>query len=577
MTALMPAADRLMRCAIYTRKSVATGLEKPINSIETQRDVCGAYIRSQAHRHWVEMPQRYDDGGFSGGTLERPALQRLIDDIEAGQVDIIVIYKVDRLSRSLTDFVRLMDVLNRYGASFVSVTQTFDTSDSMGRLILNILLTFAQFERELASERIRDRCAARRKRGLFAGGMPPIGYLVKKSGRLVPDPERAAHVAALFRDYVTLSANQLGQRLEAQGFRTRSFASRHKGQQAQRFPAANVLKILRNPIYAGYFMHKGELVQAQVEPLTSLEQWKKVQQIILTRHPCRRDPVANLLVGLLHDETGRRMTIVKGAGGRKRPRYYRSDAATWARGQSVQKVHVNADHVEELALATISDFLQDRRRLREAILTLGHYSEATARLLSGGSLAARRIALMDRPQLRELLVALVSRLDVNRTHLRILLCVYELQRLLGWDGKALFRRASVRPKGADRFQMLYAPASLICTKPDFAMPVRAAVPQTAANRNGRLVDMLVQAVELRQFMLDHRDCSLAELARRRKMGTKTFARFLRVNYLAPDIQASIIDGTQPQGLTRNAILFGPQPLDWDQQRRLYGFAPLEIR
>ena len=186
--------SRLLRCAIYTRKSTQHGLEKPLNSLETQRDVCESYIRSQAHRNWVQVPCRYDDGGFSGGSLARPALQRLIDDIEAGRIDIVVIYKVDRLSRSLTDFVRVMDVFDKFGASFVSVTQTFDTSDSMGRLVLNILLTFAQFERELASERIRDRVALRRSKGLYPGGMPPIGYLVKKGGKLVPDPERAAEV-----------------------------------------------------------------------------------------------------------------------------------------------------------------------------------------------------------------------------------------------------------------------------------------------------------------------------------------------------------------------------------------------
>jgi site-specific DNA recombinase len=192
---------RVTRCAIYTRKSTEYRLDLPVNSLETQRDVCRSYIRCQAHRNWVESPTMYDDGGYSGGTLVRPALARLITDIEHGRVDMIVIYKIDRLTRSLLDFVRLIEVLDKYGVGFVSVTQAFDTSDSMGRLVLNILLTFAQFERELMSDRVRDKKAAMRKNGLFAGGLPPFGYIVERGGRLVVDEDRALIVKELFERY----------------------------------------------------------------------------------------------------------------------------------------------------------------------------------------------------------------------------------------------------------------------------------------------------------------------------------------------------------------------------------------
>lgn len=185
MTYKDPIDRRLTRCAIYTRKSTEHRLDLAVNSLETQRDVCQAYIKCQAHRNWVEVAHHYDDGGYSGGTLVRPALGRLLRDIEPGRVDLVVIYKIDRLTRSLLDFVRLVDVMDKYGVSFVSVTQAFDTSDSMGRLVLNVLLTFAQFERELMSDRVRDKKAAMRKKGLFAGGMPPFGYLVETGGKLV--------------------------------------------------------------------------------------------------------------------------------------------------------------------------------------------------------------------------------------------------------------------------------------------------------------------------------------------------------------------------------------------------------
>ena len=562
---------RLLRCAIYTRKSTQHGLEKPLNSLETQRDVCQSYIRSQAHRNWAEVPARYDDGGFSGGSLERPALRRLIDDIEAGRIDIVVIYKVDRLSRSLTDFVRLMDVLDKYGASFVSVTQTFDTSDSMGRLVLNILLTFAQFERELSSERIRDRCALRRSRGLFPGGMPPIGYLVKKGGKLLPDPDRAPQVRQLFHDYVEVSAAELGRRLEANGFKTVSFGCRTRNVlRRQRFPASNILKILRNPLYAGYFKHGGELLKSQIEPLVTLEEWERVQHIIRTRHPCVRDPVTNFLLGILHDEVGRRMKTNKGCGGHKVSRYYLSESVGWARGYGVKSIHVRADEVERLTLSTIASFFSNRPLVREAVLSLGLYSTDVASALRRGQLAARRLSLMDKEQLREFMLAVVLRADVSRTHLRLLICNYEVYRFLTWDGIGVFQKAQIRPKGSDRFRMLYAAANLVCTKPEFALPVSRRE-DLDVQPNDALVDTLQRAAELRQYMLTNRSKSLSQLANEKKLGAKYFARLLRLNYLAPDIQAAIMDGTQPAGMTARMLVFSSLPLDWEQQRRLFGF------
>jgi len=276
------------------------------------------------------------------------------------------------------------------------------------------------------------------------------------------------------------------------------------------------------------------------------------------------------LLGILHDEVGRRMKAVKGSGGTKGPRYYQSEASGWARSHGVKKVQVNADHIEELAVTTIATFLTDRVKLKEAVLSLGHYSTETDRLIQNGRLAARRLTMMEGPQLRELLTALIARAEVNRDHLRLLICCYELCRYLAWDGQGLFRRATVRPRGSDRFRMLYAPANLICTRAEFTVPVRAATGPKLQPDDG-LINMLKQAAALNQFMLANRDHSLSELARENKMGARHFARLIRLNYLAPDIQAAIVDGTHPSGLTRNRILFGPQPLDWEQQRRLYGF------
>jgi len=568
--------SRLVRCAIYTRKSTSAGLDAPVNSLDTQREVCRAYIKCQAHRNWVEVPQIYDDGGHSGGTLKRPALQRLIHDIETNRVDVVVIYKIDRLSRSLTDFVQLMDLLDKYGASFVSVTQTFDTSDSMGRLVLNILLTFAQFERELAAERIKDRYEERRRRGLYCGGCPPAGYVIKSGGRLAPDPERAETIRRLFLDFPEWTANALAKRLEAEGFNTKMYLSR-KGKQrgGQKFSTGHILYLLRNPIYAGYCYCRGELVKAQVEPLVSLEQWELVQSIIKARSKPTRDPSQNFLLGLIHDELGRKMSVLRSGTGRsQRQRHYRSERATWALGTIHRKVMVNADRVEQLAVSTIQGFLTDRIALKKAVLSLGTYSAETGRMLRKGNLAARRISDMDKPQLRELFLAIAPRLEVNRSGLHVLVCTFELCRFLAWDGSGLFRKCEIRPKGSDRFRMLYAPAYLQCGHSYFAIPVSpCAMPE--AKPRPDLVDLLGQATEFKQLLLDQRSKTVAELAHTKSMGATMFSRILRLNYLAPDIQASIIDGTQPADLTRHKILFGPLPLDWEQQRHLLGFPTVE--
>jgi site-specific DNA recombinase len=212
-----------VRCAIYCRKSSEEGLEQSFNSLDAQREACAAYIDSQRHEGWLALDDRYDDGGYSGGTLERPALQRLIRDIEAGGVDTVVVYKIDRLSRSLTDFAKLVDIFETYRVTFVSVTQAFSTTSSMGRLTLNILLSFAQFERELAGERIRDKFAASRAKGMWMGGSPPLGYDVRNR-KLVVNPAEAELVCLIFRRFLDLgSALLLIRELNAQGHRTKSW------------------------------------------------------------------------------------------------------------------------------------------------------------------------------------------------------------------------------------------------------------------------------------------------------------------------------------------------------------------
>jgi len=560
-----------MRCAIYTRKSTSNRLDIEVNTLQTQREVCQAYIKCQAHRNWIEVDHPYDDGGFSGGDLERPALKRLLDDIEAGRVDMLVVYKIDRLSRSLADFVRLLDVLEKYGVGFVSVTQTFDTSDSMGRLVLNILLTFAQFERELASDRTRDKKAALLKRGLFTGGTPPFGYTLAKGGRLIVDRQHGPIVQEIYARYPNETASELMRDLKARGCRTPSFVTR-AGRVRGGWPIylSRINAIITNPIYTGFIEHRGDWIPAQVEPLISRQQWDLVQEVRRARFPNPRDPSRNILLGILHDEQGRRMRCQSGQG-QARGRYYKSEHTSWTHNGVTRRVMVGADRVEELTLSSLKAFLIDRVQLKEAIMSLGRYSEEIARHLKTGGRAAHRIDMMPRDQLRPLLLALVPRAEVTGSHLKLHVCCFELQNFLAWDGIGVFQKSAIKPRtAADRIYTISAAASLICGHKRLALPI-APFHSLDASPKPWLVDVLRKADKLRRLTLANRTKTVSELARESKLGPTQFAQFLRVNYLAPDIQAAIVDGTQPDTMTTWDLLSGPMPLDWEQQRQLFGF------
>jgi hypothetical protein len=397
--------------------------------------------------------------------------------------------------------------------------------------------------------------------------------MLEKGGRLIVDPERAELVREMFDRFPAVPANRLAREFRARGCTTRRFVTKG-GRERGGWPihTSRVLSILRNPIYAGYIVHRGDWIKADFEPLTSRDQWDLVQKVRQSRFPAKHDPVRNVLLGILHDEQGRRMKINGGSGRARGDRYYRSEYTSWSRDGITRRVMVNADRTEELVVSALEAFLVDRVELKDAVLSLGLYSDEIRRILRMGHTAAKRVKAMDRQQLRALLLALVPRAEVNIAGLRLYISCHELGRFLAWDGVGLFDKSAVQPKrSADRVHVIQAPAFLICGHPRFALPIDPCPTQAGAPKPW-LVEMLDQASELRSFMLANRSKSIAELAREKGIGPSTFARLLRVNYLAPDIQAAIVDGTQPDGLTCWHILKGPMPLDWEQQRRLLGFA-----
>ena len=290
---------RKLRCAVYTRKSSEEGLEQEFNSLHAQREACESYIASQRSEGWVVLRDHYDDGGVSGGTLERPGLKQLMQDIEDGLIDVVVVYKIDRLSRSLADFAKLVEVFDRTGVTFVSVTQQFNTTTSMGRLTLNILLSFAQFEREVTAERIRDKFAASRKKGIWMGGVPPYGYRVENR-KLIIDEEKAEHVRWIFARFIEIgSATELARQLDRRRLRTPN---------GNRMDKKYLYRLLKNRAYIGEAVHKGESYPGEHEPILEQDTWDKVHTILQesprTRANKTRANTPALLKGLLYGPDG---------------------------------------------------------------------------------------------------------------------------------------------------------------------------------------------------------------------------------------------------------------------------------
>jgi DNA invertase Pin-like site-specific DNA recombinase len=338
------------RCAVYTRKSSEEGLDMEFNSLDAQGEACEAYVVSQRAEGWLLAPNRYDDGGFSGGTLDRPALQRMLADIEVGRIDIVVVYKIDRLSRSLMDFAKLVEVFERKGVTFVSVTQSFNTTTSMGRLTLNMLLSFAQFEREVIGERIRDKFAASRRKGMWMGGWAPLGYYVKDR-KLVINETEAKVVRRIFERFVKCgSPTIIVRELSAENFINKY---------GQKLDKGRIYKLLNNRVYIGEAVHKGTAYPGEHEAIITKTVWDKAQAILAQngrkRTGMARAQTPALLKGLLFGPTGRAMSPTHTRKGQKLYRYYL--------GQAVIKGDAGDCPINRVPAAEIERAVIDQLRL----------------------------------------------------------------------------------------------------------------------------------------------------------------------------------------------------------------------
>src|SRR5246500_2211789 len=404
---------RRVRCAIYTRKSSGEGLEQEFNSLQAQREACEAFINSQRHEGWVCLPQAYDDGGFSGATMERPALQQVLADITAGRVDTVVVYKIDRLTRSLADFAKIVENLDKRSASFVSVTQQFNTTTSMGRLTLNVLLSFAQFEREVIGERIRDKIAASKRKGMWMGGVPPLGYRVEDRKLRTIDSE-AEIVRAIFRRYAELgSVRLLKQELDARGIKSKSWTSasgRLIG--GKPFSRGALYLMLQNRTYLGEIVHKGQSHPGDHAPIIDQPLWDAVHSRLADntaeRSSGTRSRQASLLAGLLFDPDGDPMTPTHAVKKGTRYRYYVSrQLITKDQRESSDGLRLPAAEIEQVVASRVCKWLLDSG----SIYTATRFLDASAqrRLIALAAEIGKSWPELAQPPQRALITALIER------------------------------------------------------------------------------------------------------------------------------------------------------------------------
>ncbi len=416
---------RKMRCAIYTRKSSEEGLEQAFNSLDAQREACAAFILSQKHEGWTVLPTMYDDGGFSGGTMDRPALKLLLGNIVAGKVDVVVVYKIDRLTRSLFDFAKIVEAFDAKGVSFVSITQQFNTTTSMGRLTLNVLLSFAQFEREVTGERIRDKIAASKKKGMWMGGLPALGYDVQNRKLVVNDKE-ALTVLHIFQHYVQLrSVRALQAELDAAGIRSKRRVLADGTQVGgQKLSRGALYLMLQNRIYRGEITHKGNAYPGEHPAIVDKPLWDQVQAILAENRVDRttgsdaKHP--SLLVGLAFDENGERLTPSHAVKKGTRYRYYVSTSLiTGAATDRSKGRRIPAANLETLVITRLRTLLADRGGILDAIQNENLDAVEQNRLIRRGRQIAEELGTLAPDQVRGTLMALLSRVDIKPDRVEI--------------------------------------------------------------------------------------------------------------------------------------------------------------
>ncbi|CAA2142169.1 recombinase family protein [Hyphomicrobium sp. ghe19] len=559
-----------LNCAIYTRKSSDEGLEKEFNSLDAQREACAAFVLSQKHAGWACLPDLYDDGGLSGGTMERPALQRLLADIQAAKVQIVVVYKVDRLTRSLADFAKIVDVFDAHGASFVSVTQQFNTTTSMGRLTLNMLLSFAQFEREIAGERIRDKIAASKAKGMWMGGNVPLGYDAKDRKLIVNEIE-AETVRMIFRRYAELgSVRALGHELA----RLSVVSKRRDGaggvlSGGNRLSRGALYTLLQNHLYRGEIAHQGNIYPGQHEPIIDAQVWRLVQEKLSANRHARvlgtnaEEP--SLFARLIADGNGQRMTPTHAVKKGRRYRYYVSTSlVTGTRSDHAKGWRLPAGDVEGLVLDRLRAFFASERDVGDALSCFEFDASSLRSVLSKAMQLAEGWTSVPSIKVRELVRSVIETVEIHDDEVITSLKRREIASVFLGD---TFSSPAIT--GPETFE-LRIEAKLRRAGKGIRLVVGGGI---AKKPDGQMVALLRDAHATRDALMTGRDATIDAMAQRLGIKRDYLSAHMRVTYLAPDIVRALVSGQYPPELTpaRLLSLCKDLPHDWQFQRAVLGF------
>ncbi|WP_026605879.1 recombinase family protein [Methylocapsa acidiphila] len=587
------------RCAIYTRKSTEHNLDLAFNSLDAQREACEAYIKSQAHEGWRLSPERYDDGGLSGASLERPALQALLEHVRARNIDIIVVYKVDRLTRSLADFAKLMEIFDDHEVSFVSVTQSFNTTSSMGRLTLNVLLSFAQFEREVIGERVRDKIAASKRNGIWVGGPVPLGY--RSIGKkLEVAPEDADLVHKIFTDYLRLgSIEDLAAALEAEGVKPkpRVLASA-RTIAAPRFMVGALAHILKNRFYIGEVAYRGEVHKGEQAPILARELFDAVQEKLAgqaVRRKMRRTQSASLLTGLIFDDRGNPMSPSHANKKGVRYRYYVSQALLQKQRAEVGSVaRVSGPDIEAIVVDSVRRAIA-ARDVEAPDHTVNRHADAGSRDQPTIETSASTVAAASPDSDRDLIARCIARVVLRPCAIEI-----TLNDKRDDDGDALRAEACFKQQSTDRTAKRAARSDNERSEAEsYISDIEPSIggadaerllsipwsPPVARRRKGvvhlpgshdldpRDRDVLLTAIaKARSWMndlMDGRVQSFEELAEREQKVVRHIRFLAPLAFLSPRIVAAIANGDVPASVTVSGLVRS-LPFNWAEQEQRFG-------
>jgi DNA invertase Pin-like site-specific DNA recombinase len=537
---MKPASIKPVRCAIYTRVSTEHGLDQEFNSLDAQYDAASAYIKSQAHAGWALIRSRYDDGGYSGGSTDRPDLQRLLDDIRARKIDVIVVYKVDRLTRSLADFAKLVELFDAHGVSFVSVTRQFNTTTSMGRLTLNVLLSFAQFEREVTSERIRDKIAASKRKGLWVGGPLPLGYAMK-DGKIAVVEDEAERVRLIYRRYLELSGvNALVRDLKDQDIRTkirlRVTGVTHGG---ILFERGSLFYLLRNRFYIGEVKYKGEILPGEQPAIMERELFDAVQQKLTDQWSHRNHAKTksdHLLTGLLYDDAGHRMIPTHATKAGIRYRYYvslphlKGESTTVSLG-SVSRIP--ATDIEDIIVKSVNEHL------------LAQHDQPS----SSSAHADDRGVIPEQ----------VVRIDVHKDRLMVQLKPARAEESHSTDGQLLSIPWQKPPSTKSR--QILIPLGL----------PRNEVRPTRIERRARLVHAIARGRRWLSEIVSGSVTNIEQIANRQKCSVRQVNMTISLAFLAPDLVRAAVEGRLPRGIGVERLR--DAPAEWGRQFETLGLNP----